>query len=43
MYSKKKNNIKIFINKKNVMAKLTVQEIEATKVIRATFEDSKWV
>jgi hypothetical protein len=25
------------------MAKLTVQEIEATKVIRATFENSKWV
>jgi len=25
------------------MAKLTAQEIETTKVIRATFEDSKWV
>lgn len=25
------------------MAKLTIQEIEATKVIRATFENSKWV
>jgi hypothetical protein len=25
------------------MAKLTTQDIEKTKVIRATFEDSKWV
>ena len=25
------------------MAKLTAQEIEMTRVIRATFEDSKWV
>lgn len=25
------------------MAKLTAQEIEATKVIRATFENGKWV
>lgn len=25
------------------MAKLTAKDIETTKVIRATFEDSKWV
>lgn len=25
------------------MAKLTIQEIEATKIIRATFENNKWV
>ena len=25
------------------MAKLTTQEIEATKIIRATFENDKWV
>jgi hypothetical protein len=25
------------------MAKLTIKEIEATKVVRATFEESKWV